>query len=89
MKTRSTIAFLALAVTLCNEELPRKVKMPRETYPSEDVIYDSVTAPTSRMNCRIASTIAGRKGAHYHAKPTHSASAILSRIASARNMIVN
>src|SRR6266516_3730673 len=43
MKTRSTIVFLALVVTLSGEELPRKVKTPRESCPSADVIYDSVT----------------------------------------------
>jgi pimeloyl-ACP methyl ester carboxylesterase len=40
-----TILFLAIATRLCAEELPRKAKTPRETYPNVDVIYDSVTAP--------------------------------------------
>jgi len=41
---RTTIVFLVLAVTALAEELPRKVKTPRENYPRADVIYDSVTA---------------------------------------------
>jgi pimeloyl-ACP methyl ester carboxylesterase len=45
MRVRSAIAFLALAATLCAEELPRKAKTPRENYPNIDVIYDSITAP--------------------------------------------
>lgn len=40
-----TMVFVALTATLCGEELPRKSKAPRETYPNVDVIYDSVTAP--------------------------------------------
>ncbi len=40
--------LLALAPTLCAEELPRKVKTPRETYPNVDVIYDSVTTPDGK-----------------------------------------
>jgi pimeloyl-ACP methyl ester carboxylesterase len=40
-----TMVFVALTATLCGEELPRKSKTPRETYPNVDVIYDSVTAP--------------------------------------------
>jgi pimeloyl-ACP methyl ester carboxylesterase len=48
MKTRSTIAFLALAATLCAEELPRWSKSARESYPNVDVIYDSVTAPNGK-----------------------------------------
>jgi pimeloyl-ACP methyl ester carboxylesterase len=36
-----TILFLAIAMGLCAEELPRKAKTPRETYPGADVIYDS------------------------------------------------
>src|SRR5437763_12134760 len=45
MKLRSTIAFLLIAVAVCAEELPRKTKTPRESYPNVDVIYDSVTTP--------------------------------------------
>src|SRR5436853_2473361 len=45
MKLRSTIAFLLIAVAVCAEELPRKTKSPRESYPNVDIIYDSVTTP--------------------------------------------
>jgi len=48
MKTRSAIAFLVLAGALCAEELPRKSKTSRESYPNVDVIYDSVTAPDGK-----------------------------------------
>src|SRR5438105_14719642 len=48
MKTRSAIVFLALIVTLSAQELPRKVKTPRESYPSADVIYDSITTPDGK-----------------------------------------
>ncbi len=41
--------LLALAPALCAEELPRRAKMPRETYPNVDVIYDSVTAPDGKQ----------------------------------------
>ena len=40
-----TMIFVALTTTLCGEELPRKSKTPRESYPNVDVIYDSVIAP--------------------------------------------
>src|SRR5713101_8632017 len=46
MKVRSTVAFtLMLAATVAADELPRKTKTPRESYPNVDVIYDFVTAP--------------------------------------------
>src|SRR6266513_5349739 len=46
MKIGSTIAFaLMLVATVAGEELPRKTKTPRESYPNVDVIYDFVTAP--------------------------------------------
>jgi pimeloyl-ACP methyl ester carboxylesterase len=45
MTLRSTVLFLAFAAALGAEELPRKAKTPRESYPNVDVIYDSVTAP--------------------------------------------
>jgi pimeloyl-ACP methyl ester carboxylesterase len=48
MKIGPTIVFLAIAATLCAEELPRKVKTSRESYPNADVIYDSVTAPDGK-----------------------------------------
>src|SRR5882724_6282340 len=49
MKVGSTIALaLMFAATGAGDELPRKVKTPRETYPNVDVIYDSVTAPDGK-----------------------------------------
>src|SRR4029077_1000843 len=48
MKIGPTSVLLAIAATLCAEELPRKVKTPRENYPNADVIYDSVTAPDGK-----------------------------------------
>src|SRR3989440_12812818 len=46
MKVRSTVAFtLMLAATVSADELPRKTKTPRESYPNVDVIYDFVTSP--------------------------------------------
>ena len=46
MKVGSTIAFaLMFAAIVAGEELPRKTKTPRESYPNVDVIYDSVTVP--------------------------------------------
>src|SRR6266436_8612278 len=44
MKLRSTIVF-ALAAIAFADELPRKAKTPRESYPNVDVIYDSVATP--------------------------------------------
>jgi pimeloyl-ACP methyl ester carboxylesterase len=43
MKVASAIGSLALAATLWAEDLPRRAKTPRESYPNVDVIYDSVT----------------------------------------------
>src|SRR5438876_7195677 len=48
MKARSAIVFLALAAAVSAEELPRKTKAPRESYPNVDVIYDSVTMPDGK-----------------------------------------
>jgi pimeloyl-ACP methyl ester carboxylesterase len=48
VKTQSAIALLIIAGAVCAEELPRKSKSPRETYPNVDVIYDSVTAPDGK-----------------------------------------
>ena len=46
MKIGSTIAFtLILVATVAVDELPRKTKTPRESYPHVDVIYDFVRAP--------------------------------------------
>jgi pimeloyl-ACP methyl ester carboxylesterase len=48
MIVRATIAFVAVAAVLSAEELPRKAKTPRETYPNVDVLYDFVTAPDGK-----------------------------------------
>jgi len=60
MKVGSTIAFLMFAATVAGEELPRKTKMPRESYPNVDVIYDSVTAPDGK---RLRTIITKPRGA--------------------------
>ena len=41
----AAIFLFTIAAAVSAEELPRKSKSPRETYPNVDVIYDSVTAP--------------------------------------------
>jgi len=48
MKARSAIVILALSAAVSAEELPRKTKAPRESYPNVDVIYDSVTMPDGK-----------------------------------------
>src|SRR6478735_12260158 len=48
MKITSAIAFLSVAAAVCAEELPRKSKAPRESYPNVDVIYDSVRMPDGK-----------------------------------------
>jgi len=48
VKTQSAIVFLIIAGAACAEELPRKSKSARETYPNVDVIYDSVTGPDGK-----------------------------------------
>src|SRR4029077_2560342 len=48
MKLGPTSVLLAIAATLCAEELPRKAKTTRENYPNVDVIYDSVTTPDGK-----------------------------------------
>lgn len=46
MNARSTIAITLLIAWLARaDDLPRKVKTPRESYPNVDVIYDSVRPP--------------------------------------------
>src|SRR5438046_8247109 len=62
MTVRSTIFFLAFAATLCADELPRKVKTPRESYPNIDVIYDSVTAPDGKRLRTIITKPRNAKG---------------------------
>ena len=48
MTAQATIAFVVVAAVLSAEELPRKAKTPRETYPNVDVLYDFVTAPDGK-----------------------------------------
>jgi pimeloyl-ACP methyl ester carboxylesterase len=62
MTIRSPILFFAFAATLCAEELPRKVKTPRESYPNVDVIYDSVTAPDGKRLRTIITKPRNAKG---------------------------
>ena len=62
MTIRSTIFFFAFAATLCAEELPRKAKTRRESYPNVDVIYDSVTAPDGKRLRTIITKPRNAKG---------------------------
>jgi pimeloyl-ACP methyl ester carboxylesterase len=62
MTVRSTILFLAFAAALCAEELPRKAKTPRESYPNVDVIYHSVTAPDGKRLRTIVTKPSNAKG---------------------------
>src|ERR1043166_3675930 len=48
MKVRSAIVFLAITAAVCAEDLPHKSKATRESYPSVDVVYDSVTMPDGK-----------------------------------------
>jgi pimeloyl-ACP methyl ester carboxylesterase len=60
MKARSAIAFLMIGGVLCAEELPRKSKSARESYPNVEVIYGSVTAPDGK---RLRTIITKPRGA--------------------------
>src|SRR5438874_12640252 len=62
MKTTAAIMLLALAAALCADELPRKAKTPRETYPNVDVVYDSVTAPDGKRLRTIITRPRNAKG---------------------------
>ena len=62
MTVRSTILFLAFATAVCADELPRKAKTPRESYPNVDVIYDSVTAPDGKRLRTIITKPSNAKG---------------------------
>jgi hypothetical protein len=54
------VVTVILAVAVHAEELPRKSKAPRESYPKVDVMYDSVTMPDGKrkvaghFSCRWA-----------------------------------
>jgi pimeloyl-ACP methyl ester carboxylesterase len=63
MKIRLSIAFLvALTATILADDLPRKTKTPRESYPNIDVIYDSVTTPRGERLRTIITKPQGSKG---------------------------
>jgi pimeloyl-ACP methyl ester carboxylesterase len=62
MTVRLTILLLAFAAGLCAEELPRKAKAPRESYPNVDVIYDSVTSPGGKRLRTIITKPRNAKG---------------------------
>src|ERR1043165_10180319 len=55
-----TIVFVALIAAVRAEDLPRKSKGPRESYPNVDVIYDSVAMPDGK---RLRSIITKPRGA--------------------------
>jgi pimeloyl-ACP methyl ester carboxylesterase len=48
MKILNILGFLAIAAAVRADDLPRKSKAPRESYPNVDVIYDSVTMPDGK-----------------------------------------
>jgi pimeloyl-ACP methyl ester carboxylesterase len=63
MKITSVTAFtLACAAIASAEELPRKTKAPRESYPNADVIYDSVTSPDGKRLRTIITKPRNAKG---------------------------
>ena len=62
MKAWPAIVFLVVGTAVWAEELPRKSKTPRETYPNVDVIYDSVTAPDGNRLRTIISKPRNAKG---------------------------
>jgi pimeloyl-ACP methyl ester carboxylesterase len=62
MKATWTIAFVGIAAALSAEELPRKTKAPRETYPNVDVIYDFATAPDGKRLRTIVTKPRNAKG---------------------------
>ena len=56
------LVCLALIQTVRADDLPRKVKSPRESYPNVDVIYDSVTAPDGKRLRTIITKPRNAKG---------------------------
>src|SRR4029453_7311534 len=62
MKLRSAIVLLGLTAAVSAEELPRKTKAPRESYPNVDVIYDSVTMPDGKRLRSIVTKPRDAKG---------------------------
>src|SRR2546430_5542066 len=61
MNLRSTVIWLALASVAAADDLQRKAKTPRESYPNVDVIYDSVTAPDGKRLRTIVTKPRGAK----------------------------
>src|SRR6201993_2351481 len=62
MKVGSIVVFLVIAAALRAEELPRKAKAPRESYPNVDVIYDSVASPGGKRLRTIITKPRNAKG---------------------------
>jgi pimeloyl-ACP methyl ester carboxylesterase len=63
MKVTPLTAFtLACAAIASAEELPRKTKAPRESYPNVDVIYDSVMSPDGKRLRTIITKPRNAKG---------------------------
>jgi pimeloyl-ACP methyl ester carboxylesterase len=62
MNSICAVVFLTFTATVCSEELPRKSKAPRESYPNVDVIYASVTAPDSNRLRTIITKPRNAKG---------------------------
>ena len=62
IQIRTLPLFLAIAAELCAEELPRKAKTPRESYPTIDAIYDSVTASDGKRLRTIITKPRNAKG---------------------------
>ncbi len=58
----TTFVALTLAATAVSDELPRKTKSPRESYPNVDVIYDSVTSPDGKRLRTIITKPRNAKG---------------------------
>ena len=54
--------FLLTSTIASAEELPRKAKRPRESYPNVDVIYDSVTSPGGKRLRTIITKPRNAKG---------------------------
>jgi pimeloyl-ACP methyl ester carboxylesterase len=56
------VCFVFVNTVVSAEELPRKAKTPRESYPTVDVIYDSVTAPDGKRLRTIVTNPRNAKG---------------------------
>jgi pimeloyl-ACP methyl ester carboxylesterase len=56
------VCFVFVNTVVSAEELPRKAKTPRESYPNVDVIYDSVTAPDGKRLRTIVTNPRNAKG---------------------------